>query len=342
MRRLVIDGMSGTSTILVNERRQNINNYLPETKLLMITDQQVASLYPRFFEDAEVVELGQGEASKTLNTVEMIYRRMLDAEIDRHSFVLAVGGGIVCDVAGFAASTFMRGIPFGFVASTLLAQVDASVGGKNGVNFDGYKNMVGVFHQPSFVLCDLDMLKTLPRKEVLVGFAEIVKHALIKDAALFTYIEANVDQAIKLEPVVLEKLIYDSLLIKSSVVNRDEQERGERRILNFGHTMAHALEKTSHFSHGEAVSMGMVMACSLSVKLGLLKIREAEKITTLLQKLDLPVAADVSKQALKEAIRRDKKRIGDSIHFVLLKGIGQAVISEISISELEEVIDDLC
>ena len=342
MKKIEIDGISGLSTLLVNESHRHINKYLPDNKTIMITDQQVSSLYPDLFAGAEVIKIGCGEKIKTLDTVQMIYRRLLAAEMDRSSFIVAVGGGIVCDVAGFAASTFLRGIPFGFVASTLLAQVDASVGGKNGVNLNGYKNMVGVFNQPEFVICDLDMLKTLSQKELLNGFAEIVKHALIKDSVLFKFIDQNLDKSLALDKEVLEKLVYDSLVIKSAIVNRDERERGERRILNFGHTLAHALEKSMALSHGEAVSVDMVLACSLSVKLGFMDREEAEQIKTLLQRLKLPVSVNVSKELVKEAIRRDKKRTGDSINFILLKRIGETVICEITIHELEEVIDDLC
>ena len=166
-----------------------------------------------------------------------------DCEADRASFIVGIGGGIVCDVTGYAASTYLRGLKFGFVASTLLAQVDAAVGGKNGVNWEGYKNMIGVFNQPDFVICDPLLLRTLPRREVLSGMAEVVKHALIADAGLFSYLEENGSGVLDLRPEVMERLVCDSVRIKSSIVNRDEREKGERRLLNFGHTFGHALEK---------------------------------------------------------------------------------------------------
>ena len=180
--------------------------------------------------------VGAGESAKTLDTAGRLYEELMALSVDRSGFIVAVGGGIVCDVAGFVASTYLRGIRFAFVASTLLAQVDASVGGKNGVNVGGYKNMVGVFNQPEFVICDPHLLGTLPQNEILCGAAEIIKHAAIADSALFGYLEENSHRLFDLDEAVVEKLVYDSVLIKSGVVNRDEKETGERRKLNFGHT----------------------------------------------------------------------------------------------------------
>jgi 3-dehydroquinate synthase len=231
---------------------------------------------------------------------------------------------------------------FGFVASTLLAQVDASVGGKNGVNFSGYKNLVGVFRQPEFVICDLELLKTLPQKEVRCGLAEIVKHAAIGDPDLFLYLEKNYQKALGLDAEIIQKLVYDSIRLKSSIVNQDEKERGQRKKLNFGHTFGHAIEKTTGAPHGEAVSVGMVLAATLSVKRGLLAPQEAERIEKLLQKLKLPTRFQTAEGQLIDALKKDKKRKGDRIDFVLLHGLGNAVVEEISLKELEAVTDKLC
>jgi 3-dehydroquinate synthase len=259
---------------------------------------------------------------------------------DRGTFILGIGGGIVCDITGFAASIYLRGLTFGFISTTLLSQVDASVGGKNGVNFDGYKNMVGVFNQPDFVICDIDMLKTLPEKELLNGCAEIVKHGAIADKDLFAYLEKNYQGIFNLNINVIEKVVYDSIMIKSEIVNRDEREKGERRKLNFGHTIGHAIEKVIGISHGEAVGIGMVVAARLSEKKGLLTSEDMVRIETLLGNLKLPTEISTDPEKLFEAMTKDKKREGDSIHFVLLEGIGQAVIEEISIKELKAVLDD--
>jgi 3-dehydroquinate synthase len=275
--------------------------------------------------------------------VEWIYQQLVNLEVDRSCFIVGVGGGIVCDITGFAASTYMRGLPFGFVSSTLLSQVDASVGGKNGVNFHGYKNMVGVFNQPAFVICDTEMLKTLPRKELICGLAEVVKHAVIGNREFFDFLEQRYADALNLDQTVMERLVYDSIIVKSAVVERDEREKGERRKLNFGHTLAHALEKVINISHGEAVSIGMVFAANLSVHRDLLSNDEAERIRLLLKQLQLPTDIDtgIDKEKIKDAIRKDKKREGRGIHLVLLKSIGEAVVREIAIEELEASIDDM-
>jgi 3-dehydroquinate synthase len=205
-----------------------------------------------------------------LETVTTIFNQLVDMEVDRSTLILGIGGGIVCDIAGFVASTYMRGTPFGFVSTTLLSQVDASVGGKNGVNFGGYKNMVGVFNQPEFVVCDMMLLKTLPFREIQCGFAEIIKHGAIADHRMLDFIENHRDAALDLESRIVEHLVYRSVEIKAGVVTRDEREKGERRKLNFGHTFGHAIEKLTGIPHGEAVGIGMVMAAALSVKKGLL------------------------------------------------------------------------
>jgi len=343
MKTVEIRGQSGISTIAVGESLQNLANYLKKDKTVIVTDQNVNRLYKKHFPPYPVITIGMGETIKTLKTVENIFRELLDHEIDRSCFIVGIGGGIVCDITGFAASTYMRGVRFGFVSSTLLSQVDAGVGGKNGVNFSGYKNMVGVFNQPEFVICDPAMLKTLPEKELANGFAEIVKHAAIAGSKdLFIFLEENHRAALRLDEPVIERLVHDSVIIKSAVVNRDEQEKGERRKLNFGHTLAHALEKTTGISHGEAVAIGMVFAAGLSVKRGLLSREEAGRLSGLLKKVNLPTRITFDKEKAIDALKKDKKREGSGIHFVLLKTLGEAIIEEIAIGELEEQIHAMC
>jgi len=262
-------------------------------------------------------------------------------EADRDTFLVAIGGGIVCDIAGFAASTYMRGIRYGFVASSLLAQVDASVGGKNGVNFEGYKNMVGVFNQPEFVICDLDLLTTLPKREILCGMAEVVKHAVIADVELFEYLFTRTDEALNVDRAVMKRAVYDSVVIKSAIVNTDEREKGERRKLNFGHTFGHAVEKVMGLPHGEAVGFGMAVATAFSVKLGLLKSEDAIRVSDLLTRLNLPTHLQVDPGLLLEALKKDKKRHGDGVAFVLIEGIGKAVVQQISFAQIESVFNEL-
>jgi len=335
---------TGNSRILIGETLGNVLEYIPPGEAVIVTDTNVSNLYKNQFPPCEVIEIETGEGIKTLDTVRDIYGRLVEMEVDRSSFIIGIGGGIVCDITGFAASTFLRGLEFGFVSTTLLSQVDASVGGKNGVNFDGYKNMVGVFNQPQFVLCDLDLLKTLPEREILCGLGEVAKHAFLGDARLFTYLEEHHEQAVALDPEVIERLVYDSVVLKADIVNRDEKEKGERRKLNFGHTFGHALEIQTDFNHGEAVSVGMMIAGFLSAGKGYLGMKDVERIGRLLGNLHLPTRPPVEPEGILRALRKDKKRKGNNIHFVLLREIGNfvllreigtAVVEEISLDELE-------
>ncbi len=341
MKVLDIHGRTGNSTILIGERLQNLREYSNSEEVVLITDKNVRRLYSKDFPHCEVIEIGTGEKVKNLDTVQAIYGKLVEMEAGRSSFLVGIGGGIVCDITGFVASTYLRGVRFGFVPTTLLSQVDAGVGGKNGVNFGGYKNMVGVFHQPEFVLCDMNLLKSLPEREVTCGFAEIVKHAAIADASLFSYLEEHYAKALELDAEAVKRLVYDSAVIKSSIVRRDETERGERRKLNFGHTFGHAIEKSTGVSHGEAVSLGMVVASGLSVRRGLLSEKDMERIEALLRNLKLPTRLRLDEKGVLDALRRDKKRRGDRIHFVSLHGIGNAVVEEIPMRELEAMVHQI-
>ena len=340
MKTLEIHGSANKSTIRVGEKLQNLGNYIPGENVVIITDVNVKRFYQNSFPSHPVITIQTGEKIKNLDTVRNIYGKLVEFGVDRSTFIVGIGGGIVCDITGFVASTFLRGIKFGFVSTTLLSQVDASVGGKNGVNFKGYKNMVGVFNQPEFVICDLNLLNTLPEKEILCGLAEIVKHAAIGDADLFQYLEENYQKALALDAPVIERLVYDSVVIKSAIVNKDEKEKGERRKLNFGHTFGHAIEKTTGVRHGEAVSAGMVMASKLSVKQGHLQAKDAQRIKNLLRDLKLPISLQADRKTVLDALRKDKKRQGNRINFVLLEDIGKPFVDKISINELDNALND--
>jgi 3-dehydroquinate synthase len=329
-----IKGGTGDTVILVGESIDSLSTYVPVKNTIVITDTRVAEIYGKRFPPCKVVTIGMGESIKRLETVQNIYRQLLSFGADRSTFLVGIGGGIVCDITGFVASTFMRGLRFGYVATTLLSQVDASVGGKNGVNFQGYKNIVGVFNQPEFVICDLSLLTTLPDREISCGFAEIVKHGAIADADMFAYLEVNAARALSLDLSVIEKLVYESVRIKAAVVNRDEREKGERRKLNFGHTFGHAIEKTAGISHGEAVSVGMMIAAAVSEEKGLLKNTDAKRLQRLLQDLALPTQIAVDADRVWDALQKDKKREGESIHFVLLEQLGRTVVRSLSLEEV--------
>ncbi len=334
MKTVQIKGGTGDTVISVGESIDSLHRYVAVENTIVITDTRIADIYGKRFPPCKIITIGMGESVKNLTTVENIYRQLLAFGADRVTFLVGIGGGIVCDITGFVASTFMRGLRFGYVATTLLSQVDASVGGKNGVNFQGYKNIVGVFNQPEFVICDLSLLKTLPDREISCGFAEIVKHGAIADAEMFAYLEVNAARALSLDLSVIEKLVYESVRIKAAVVNRDELEKGERRKLNFGHTFGHAVEKTAGISHGEAVSVGMVIAAAVSEAKGLLKNADTKRLQCLLQDLALPTRIEVDADRVWDALQKDKKREGDAIHFVLLEQLGRAVVQRLSMEDV--------
>jgi 3-dehydroquinate synthase len=342
MRILEVKAESKTSRILFGEKFINLKKYIDEKRAIILTDSNLIKYYQNIFpKDVPIIEIGLGEKNKTMKTIEKIMEKLVEYEADRSSFLVAIGGGIVCDVAGFAASIYMRGISFGFVSTTLLAQVDASVGGKNGVNFEGYKNMVGVFNQPDFVLCDNTMFSTLDQEEFRSGFAEIIKAGIIKDASLFDYCRQHVNAALANEEEVITRMIFEAVQIKARVVETDEKEKGERRLLNFGHTFAHALEKNTGMLHGRAVSVGMVLAAKVSMQRGMISRKEVDELIQVLETYGLPTQSDIPFEKLYHAMHQDKKREGDTIHMVLLQKIGKAVTCKLTYSELKKILDDL-
>jgi 3-dehydroquinate synthase len=333
-----IMGQKGPSTIHVGAHLKNIRDYLPDQPLVIITDENIKALYSPVFPEAPVICIGTGEKVKTLATVEFILKQLMAMGCDRSVFILGIGGGIVCDITGFAASIFMRGVDFGFVSTSLLSQVDASVGGKNGVNVSAFKNMAGVFNQPRFVICDLDMLSTLPGPEISNGLAEIVKHALIADPDMMSFIETNQAKARALDPEIIFHLVSNSVAIKARVVQADEKESGARRKLNFGHTLGHAIEKLDPAGHGRAVSRGMVAAGHFSCEKGLLSTQTVNRITDLLQGLGLPTGLNFDAEKICTAVRQDKKKRGNRLFFVFLDGIGSARVENIHFTELDSFI----
>ncbi len=325
---------SGLSSIHVGESLKNLENYLPDSQTFIITDENIKKYYQKIFPKGTIITIGTGEGIKTLATIETILKQLLHHSCDRSSFIVGIGGGIVCDIAGFAASVFLRGVNFGFVSTSLLSQVDAGVGGKNGVNLDSYKNMVGVFNQPEFVICDLELLNTLPKNEISNGFAEIVKHALIFDAGLFDFIEKNSQKALCLDYETIFKLVADSVNIKSQLVQKDEKESNERRKLNFGHTIGHAIEKIEKPGHGRAVARGMVAAAKFSQARHLINQQAVSRICSLLIDLNLPtVLGDNAKQIIRAA-GKDKKKQGSDLFYVFLEQIGKARVEKISFAEM--------
>jgi len=339
MKTIKVKVSQAVSLIHIGETLKNVEKYLPKSNVIIITDQNVKKLYSQDFPTCPIITIETGENIKTLDTLNMIFKELIKLGADRKTFILGIGGGIVCDITGFAACIYMRGLKFGFVSTTLLSQVDASVGGKNGVNFDSYKNMIGVFCQPEFVICDTSLLKTLSSQEISNGFAEIVKHALIFDEKMLNYIESNIDKALNLDHEVITKLVIDSVELKAGVVQRDEKESGERKKLNFGHTIGHALEKITGISHGMAISIGMVKAAYFSYKKDLITNQDCQRISDILQKLNLPVKINADIETIIDAMKKDKKKENNNISFVFLDKIGNSIVEKISLKNLRTYFD---
>jgi len=332
----------GSCEISIADKSSSLSKYVAGKKTAVVTDRNVRRMHGNVFQGFDVIEIDPGEKTKTLDTAQKVFRELLALEMDRSSFLIGIGGGMICDMAGFCASTYMRGIGFGFVPTTLLAQADASIGGKNGVNLHGVKNIIGVFSQPEFVLIDFDFLKTLSERELYCGIAEIIKHALIRSEFLFEALERNGRKLASLQSDALERTVTGSLKIKSEIVTADTKENGKRRLLNLGHTLGHAIEASSELRHGEAVSLGIIFASKISEAKGMITSKECRRIQKLLEVFRLPTYMPFDKNVILETMKRDKKRWSEDFHFVLLSGIGKAEIVRMPFPELEEYVRDLC
>lgn len=283
-------------------------------------------------------EVPNGDATKSLRQAAKLYDSFLAKGMDRESAVVALGGGMVGDLGGFVAATFLRGIPFVQVPTTLLSMVDASVGGKVGVNLAQGKNLVGAFHQPRLVWVDAAVLTSLPRRQVSAGLAEVIKAAAIRDATFFRQLERNIEDLLDLDPAHLLPVLERACAIKAAVVARDERERGLRRILNFGHTLGHAIEKARGYRgvlHGEAVAMGMVYAAQRSEELEIAQAGTKQRLDELVRRADLPAELpDLPRRVYLEALAVDKKRAGQKIGYVVLRKIGRSDVVPLTPAEI--------
>lgn len=322
------------SEILVGEKWESVSALIPDKGTVIITDDNVKQLYGGTFPKVPVFSLTPGERSKKLAVIEDMAGKLLDAGIDRTGFILAVGGGVVCDFAGFLASIYMRGIRCGFVSSTLLSQVDASTGGKNGVNLGDTKNMIGTIRQPEFVICDPAMLQTLSDEEYLSGLAEMIKTAVIGDKELFELIESRSDDIMSRNSDLLTTLVAKSVRFKGSVVSEDEKETGLRRILNFGHTYGHAIELQKAVKHGFAVAAGMEIATDFSFERGYITRDERDRIIILLKRFQLIGKLELTDDQMENLVLHDKKKTGQHIYFVFTRGIGKAIAEKVPVGDV--------
>jgi 3-dehydroquinate synthase len=313
-----------------------LKNLVDKKATILITDENVYEAHQNKFKNWDTIILKAGEEFKSQATVDSIIGQLIDFKADRQTTLVGVGGGVITDLTGFVASIYMRGIPFGFIPTTVLALVDASIGGKNGVDVGPYKNMVGVIRQPSFILHDLNLLKSLPVKEWSNGFAEIIKHACILDAGMFKLLENASLDLFQKKSATLADLIRQNALIKIRIVQHDEFEKNKRKLLNFGHTLGHALETQYELMHGEAISIGMVVACKISEQLKGFK--ESGRVTNVLSNYNLPVKVSFNGEKVFNVLSMDKKRVKQELHFVLLQKIGKAVIHPIPLTQVKKII----
>lgn len=309
-----------------------LRQLVPQEQCVLLTDENVYQAHAAKFADWKHILIPAGEQHKQQRTVDHIIARLMQLEADRQTLLIGVGGGVVTDITGYTASIYMRGIDCAYVPTTLLNLVDASIGGKTGVDVGAYKNIVGSFRHPRFILQDLDFLTTLPHTEWINGFAEIIKHACIRDKALFKHLSQHRPEDFMQNKELLAALIHNNIRHKFAVVQADEFEKAERKLLNFGHSIGHAIENLCALPHGRAVAVGMMAAAFISEKeVGFV---ETEALRRLLQQYQLPVSVSFEPGEVFQLLKLDKKRMQQSINFVLLRSIGDAFIQPIGLDRL--------
>ncbi len=313
----------------------------PKDKTVIITDENVNRHHNDKLKDWRVIVMPEGEQHKNHETFSSIINQLIQLEADRETMIVGIGGGVVTDMTGYVASTYMRGVRFGFMPTTILSMVDAAIGGKNGIDVGLYKNLIGVIRQPEFILFDMSFLSTLPQEEWVNGFAEIIKHSCIKDAGMLMMLNKRSLDDFRKDDALLADLIERNANLKSKVVIDDEFEKGERRLLNFGHTIGHAIENQAQLKHGHAVSIGMIVAARLSESLIGFDSSETDQLRKILTKYQLPTQFGFDKEKMIEIMRMDKKRNARNMNFIVLKEIGDAEIVSVPVKQLEQLIREL-
>lgn len=322
-----------------NSSFNQLKNITDKRSAIIVTDENVFNAHKNKFKGYNCIVLKPGEEFKIQSTVDSVIETLIKMQADRKSVLIGVGGGVITDLTGYVASVYMRGISFGFIPTSILALVDASIGGKNGIDVGLYKNLVGIIRQPSFILHDVSLLHSLPQGQWENGFAEIIKHACIKDATMFKQLQNTSLQDYLKKKNLLTELIKRNALIKIRVVQKDEFEKGDRRLLNFGHTLGHAIETQYEVLHGQAISIGITYACHISEQLS--GFNKTEQVINLLEQYNLPTYAAFNRKKVFEVLRMDKKRIKKEMNFVLLQKIGKGVVQPVELKKLEKIIYSL-
>jgi len=318
----------------------NLEKLVKKESAILVTDKNIFEKQKNKFDGWKTIVVKAGEQFKNQKAVDEIIGQLIELNADRQSFLVGVGGGVITDIAGFAASVYMRGIRFGFVPTSILGMVDASIGGKNGIDIGVYKNLVGIIRHPEFLLYDYSLLETLPHEEWINGFAEIIKHGCIKDDQMFRELEGKSLDDFEISKNEIGNLVERNVDIKYKVVVSDEFETGERKLLNFGHTIGHAIENTAKLPHGSAISIGMIAASIISEKINGFSNLQTKKVKALLSKYHLPVSFDFNKEVKEktwQVLLHDKKKAGNDMNFVVLDEIGKASVKKISLNDLHEI-----
>ena len=356
MKKLRIDLADRSYDILIGRNLlPHVGEHLVHPKqtrrVLVVTNPVINKLYGAVLSEGlqsaglkvEYTEIPEGEAHKTLQDAQTVYDHLIENQYDRNTLLVALGGGVIGDLTGFIAATFLRGVPYIQIPTTLLSQVDSSVGGKTAVNHPQGKNLIGAFYQPQRVVIDLDSLKSLPSEEFRAGMAEVIKYGIIEDPELFAFLEKNSEKILAQETQCLETIIETSCAIKARVVERDERESNYRMVLNFGHTIGHAVEALTHYSqfkHGEAIAIGMIYAARLSCQLGQCSQETVQRIESLVKQYGLPTRLpDFSAEQYIQTMYRDKKAHDKNIRFILVKDMGRVeIVDRVAEADIQKVL----
>lgn len=339
MTRKKIDYTNASTIFYFDASFEYLEKITSKESTIILTDENIFAKNKKRFKGWQTIVIESGEQHKNQDTVDNVIGQMIELGADRRTTLIGVGGGVITDMTGYIAGIYMRGITFGFVPTSILSMVDACIGGKNGVDVGVYKNMVGLIRQPSLLLYDYSLLKSLPKQEWVNGFSEIIKHAAIKDAAMFKLLEQHKLTDFQKNAALLNKLIQRNALLKSKVVQEDEFEKGDRKLLNYGHTLGHAIENDYQLPHGFAVAIGMVAAAQISEQYT--GFAGSDRLVNLIKKYGLPTSLKFDVEKALRNMMADKKRFKNEVHYVLLEKIGKAIVQPLPIEEIKEVLPQL-